>query len=44
MGYRIFGTVYLLRVGRRSLTYATRTCRDYDFLVEPTAGPSRVIR
>jgi len=44
MGCRIFGTVYLLRVGRRSLTYATRTCRDYDFWVEPTAGPSRVIR
>jgi hypothetical protein len=43
MGYRIFGTVYLLRVGRRSLTYATKSCRDYDFRVEPNAQPSVVI-
>lgn len=44
MGYRVFGTVYLLRVGRRVLTYATKTCRDYGFWVESNARPSRVIR
>lgn len=44
MGYRIFGTVFLVRVGGRSLTYATPGCRDYDFWVEPTARPSPVIR
>ena len=44
MGYRVFGTVYLLRVGRRVLTYTTRTCRDYGFWVESNARPSRVIR
>ena len=41
MGYRIFGEVYLLRVGGRRLTYATKSCRDYDFRVEPTARPRR---
>jgi hypothetical protein len=44
MGYRIFGTVFLARVGGRSLTYATRGCRDYDFWVEPTVRPSPIIR
>jgi hypothetical protein len=44
MGYRIFGTVFLVRLGGRNLTYATRGCRDDDFWVEPTARPSPVTR
>jgi|RhiMethySRZTD1v2_1073278.scaffolds.fasta_scaffold06869_3 hypothetical protein len=44
MGYRIFGTVLLVRVGGRSFTYATRGCRAYAFWVEPTARPSPVTR
>jgi len=44
MGYRVFGEVYLLRVGRRAFTYATKRCRDYDFWVEPMAQTRRVIR
>jgi len=34
MGYRIFGQAYVLRLGNRSFTYATRGCRDYGFWVE----------
>ncbi|MDA8108914.1 MAG: GNAT family acetyltransferase [Betaproteobacteria bacterium] len=35
MGYRVFGTVYLLRAGRLSFARATRSCREYGFRVEP---------
>jgi len=43
MGYRIFGDVYVLRVGGRSFTYATKACRDYGFWVEsPEAGAAWV--
>ena len=35
MGYRIFGNVYLLRVGGFSVARATRGCRAYGFRVEP---------
>ena len=43
MGYRIFGDVSLLRVGSRSFTHATRSCRDYGFWVEPLNPPHRGI-
>ena len=39
MGYRIFGEVYLFRVGSHCFTYATDGCRNYGFWVEsPEAG------
>jgi hypothetical protein len=44
MGYRIFGTVFLVRVGGRFFAYSTSGCRDYDFWVEQTTPPSPVIR
>ena len=34
MGYRIFGTTWMLRAGGRSFSYATGACRDYGFRVE----------
>jgi len=39
MGYRIFGSAYLLRVGERSYAHATRGCKRYGFRVEPFAAP-----
>jgi len=44
MGYRIFGTVYLIRAGGRLFTHATRSCRDYGFWVAPATKPTPLIR
>ncbi|HXS51495.1 MAG TPA: hypothetical protein VN782_03105 [Usitatibacter sp.] len=37
MGYRIFGTVYALRVGSMLATHATARCREYGFRLEKRA-------
>lgn len=43
MGYRIFGSVYLLRAGGLTFARATRGCRDYGFWVEArTCGAALV--
>jgi len=34
-GYRIFGDVYLLRVGGRSFSWASRACRNYGYAIKP---------
>lgn len=44
IGYRIFGDAYLLRVAGRTFTYATRSCREYGFRVEPLVADTLIPR
>jgi hypothetical protein len=39
MGYRIFGEVYLMRVGGRAFAHATAGCAAYGFGAQPVARP-----